>query len=125
MPASRRTTLWDTRLSRSQLQAFLHSLIFSRGSIRTNMYELSVAYAITGPRTRRFDTFVQFGGGGLFFVPTESRSPYANQTRPAMVFGVGLNFKLAPRLAIRVEYRGLFYKNPDFAYYSGNAVPIS
>jgi opacity protein-like surface antigen len=98
---------------------------FSRGSIRTNMYELSVAYAITGPRTRRFDTFVQFGGGGLFFVPTESRSPYANQTRPAMVFGVGLNFKLAPRLAIRVEYRGLFYKNPDFAYYSGNAVPIS
>lgn len=98
---------------------------FARGSIGTNMYEVSVAYAIQGPRARRFNTFAQFGGGGLFFLPTENHSPYANQIRPTMLFGVGINYKLTPRLAIRGEYRGLFYKNPDFAYYSGNAIPIS
>jgi opacity protein-like surface antigen len=42
-----------------------------------------------------------------------------------MIFGAGLNYKITPHLAVRVEYRGFFYKKPDFAYYSGNAVPIS
>jgi opacity protein-like surface antigen len=98
---------------------------FSQGSIGTNMYEVTVAYAIQGPRAKRFNTFAQFGGGGLFFLPTQSSSPYDKQTRPAMLFGVGVNYKLSAHWGIRAEYRGLFYKNPDFAYYSGNAVPIS
>jgi opacity protein-like surface antigen len=31
-----------------------------------------------------------------------------------MVFGVGMNYKLTNHLALRAEYRGFFYKSPDF-----------
>jgi opacity protein-like surface antigen len=93
---------------------------FSQGTIATNMYELTIAYVVNGPRNNRFSTFGQFGGGGLFFLPMESSSPATQQTRPAMVFGVGMNYKLTNFLDIRAEYRGLFYKSPDFAYYVGN-----
>jgi opacity protein-like surface antigen len=87
---------------------------FIRGSVKTNMMDLTVAGVVEGPRTRRFSTFAQFGGGGLFFEPIDSKIGATQQTRPAMVFGTGANFKLTDRLALRAEYRGLFYKSPDF-----------
>ncbi len=85
-----------------------------RGSVRTNMMDLTVAGVIEGPRTQRFSTFAQVGGGGLFFEPIDSNIGAKQQTRPAMVFGTGANFKLTDRLSLRAEYRGLFYKSPDF-----------
>jgi opacity protein-like surface antigen len=87
---------------------------FKQGSIRTSMYELTIAYRVEGPRTRRFSTFGQFGGGGLFFNPANNPADPKEQTRPAMVFGVGMNYKLTSHLDLRAEYRGLFYKSPDF-----------
>lgn len=98
---------------------------FSQGSIGTNMYEVTVAYVVEGPKTKRLTTFGQLGGGGLWFLPTQDPSPYKEQVRASMVFGAGINYELTEHLDVRAEYRGLFYKNPDFAYYSGNAVPIS
>jgi opacity protein-like surface antigen len=97
---------------------------FSQLSIGTNMYELTIAPVVQGPKTKRFNTFAQFGGGGLWFLPTQAASPYSEQVRAAMVFGAGLNYKLTDHLGVRAEYRGLFYKNPDFAYRSGQA-PMS
>jgi opacity protein-like surface antigen len=97
---------------------------FSQGTIGTNMYELTIAYVVEGPRNKRFSTFGQFGGGGLFFLPTQSNSPASQQTRPTMVFGVGMNYKLTNHLDVRAEYRGLFYKGPDFAY-SLSTFPIT
>ena len=87
---------------------------FVRGAVRTNMYEATVASIIEGPRTKRFRTFAQFGGGGLFFDPLSSKTGTKQQTRPAMLLGVGANFKLTEHLDLRAEYRGLFYKSPDF-----------
>lgn len=87
---------------------------FTRGNIPTNMYELTVAYAVEGPKTRRFSTSAQVGGGGLFFLPTMQHQEYAFQMRAAMVFGVGATYRITPRLGLKAEYRGLFYKNPDF-----------
>jgi opacity protein-like surface antigen len=89
------------------------SSTFSHASINTNMYELTVAAVVQGPHTKRFSTFAQVGGGGLFFVQTGSGTA-SEQTRPAMVFGTGINYKLTDHLAMRAEYRGLFYKSPDF-----------
>lgn len=97
---------------------------FLRGSIGTNLYELTIAYVFEGPRTRRFNTFGQFGGGGLFFLPTLNPSPANKQIRPAMVFGVGMNYRISKHFDVRAEYRGLFYKNPDFAYSIGG-IPIT
>lgn len=87
---------------------------FVRGSVRTNMYDLTLSYVIEGPRTRRFNTFAQVGGGGLFFEPISNIIGARQETRPAMIFGTGANFKLTERLDLRTEYRGLFYKSPDF-----------
>ncbi len=33
---------------------------FSQGTIGTNMYELTIAYVVDGPRNKRFSTFGQF-----------------------------------------------------------------
>jgi opacity protein-like surface antigen len=68
-----------------------------------------------GPRTPHFTTFAQFGGGGLFFVPFTQSDKYNSQVRPAMVFGLGMNYRLTDHFGVRAEYRGLFYKSPDFA----------
>jgi opacity protein-like surface antigen len=87
---------------------------FIKGSLDTNMYEVTVASVIEGPRTRRFSTFAQVGGGGLFFKPLYNKIGASEETRPASLFGVGANFKLTGRLDLRAEYRGLFYKSPDF-----------
>jgi opacity protein-like surface antigen len=88
---------------------------FTRGSIGTNVVETTIAMVTQGPRTRRLTTFAQFGGGGLFFVPFTQPDTYNSQVRPAMIFGVGMNYRLSEHLGIRAEYRGLFYKSPDFA----------
>jgi hypothetical protein len=87
---------------------------FVQGSIGTDMYEFSATYSIKGPQNRRFSTFAQLGGGTLAFLPTQDPSPYAVQFRATMVFSAGINFKLSDYLGLRSEYRGLFYKNPDF-----------
>jgi opacity protein-like surface antigen len=68
-----------------------------------------------GPRTRHLTTYAQFGGGGLFFVPSTHSEAYNSQVRPTMVFGIGMNYRLTDHFGIRAEYRGLFYKSPDFA----------
>jgi len=88
---------------------------YSQGSLGTNIYELTVAYVAEGPRHKRLRTFAQLGGGGLFFLPTDAS--HANQqTRPTMVFGAGMEYKFRNHFVVRAEYRGLFYKGPDFAY---------
>jgi opacity protein-like surface antigen len=92
----------------------LQNSYFSQLSIGTNMYELTIAPVIQGPKAKRFSTFAQFGGGGLWFLPTQAASLYGPQVRAAMVFGAGLNYKLTDHLGMRAEYRGLFYKDPDF-----------
>ena len=99
------------------------NVAYSQGSTGTNMYELTIGYVVEGPRNRRFRTFGQLGGGGLFFVPT-GKTPANQQTRPAALFGVGMEYKVTPHLAIRAEYRGLFYKGPDFAYNPSPIFPI-
>ena len=93
---------------------FPSSSSFIRGNVRTNMYDLTVSSVIEGPRTRRFSTLTEVGGGGLFFTPLSTDTGARQQTRPALVFGAGANFKLTPKLDLRAEYRGLLYKSPDF-----------
>jgi opacity protein-like surface antigen len=95
---------------------------YSQGSINADRYEVTLGYVFDGPRNKRFRTFTQVGGGGLFFEPVNSF--FANrQIRPTLLFGVGMEYKLSSHLGVRAEYRGLYYKGPDFAYGFGN-VPV-
>jgi opacity protein-like surface antigen len=91
---------------------------FTAGALDTHMYELTLAYAFYGPRSRRFRTFGQIGGGGLFFEPINASFAH-QETRPAMVFGIGGEYDVSRHFSVRAEYRGLFYKMPDFGIDNG------
>ena len=91
---------------------------FYAGALDTHMYELTLAYAFYGPRTKRFRTFGQIGGGGLFFELINASLAH-QETRPAMVFGVGAEYDVSRHFSVRAEYRGLFYKMPDFGIDNG------
>ena len=84
------------------------------GSVGTNLIELTVAYSIDGPRSSRIRTFTEVGGGGLFFLPYDGAGAH-NQTRPALLFGGGVEYSLTDHLGLRAEYRGHLLKGPDFA----------
>lgn len=87
---------------------------FHRGTIGANAYELTGSYVVQVRKTRRMDIFAQLGTGVLSFRPTQRSLQFRGMVCPTMVFGTGLNYNLWRNWALRAEYRGLFYKNPDF-----------
>jgi opacity protein-like surface antigen len=91
---------------------------FSAGALDSRMEELTLAYVFYGPRSKRFRTFGQIGGGGLFFEPLNANFAH-QETRPAMVFGTGAEYDISSHFSVRAEYRGLFYKMPDFGIDNG------
>jgi hypothetical protein len=81
----------------------------------------------------RFDPFFLAGGGGLSFDPSTTWVFFPDlangtpnhvqvnlgavkQTQLAFLYGLGVDYRLpkVPRLALRLQYRGLLYKAPDF-----------
>lgn len=80
--------------------------------------EFTLAYVNTlgfkpGARIR---PFVEVGTGALVFSPILSGSTVAALTdgRPAFLYGAGLDYRVKPRISVRLGYRGLLYKAPDF-----------
>ena len=88
---------------------------FARGSIGTNAVELTGSYLVHA-RRGRYTPFAQLGGGMLVFVPTSSIQPVSYVYRGTGLFGVGLSYRVSERVELRAEYRGLFFKSPDFRY---------
>jgi outer membrane immunogenic protein len=86
---------------------------------QSNVNEVTLAYVSTlgfSPRAR-IRPFVEAGTGGLIFSPVTAgtTTPFAlTQDRMAFVYGGGVDYRLMRRFAVRVGYRGLIYKAPDF-----------
>jgi len=59
------------------------------------------------------------GNAGGFVFGAES------QTKPAFVYGGGLDWKLTNSISFRAEYRGLVYNQPDFGLSSLNSGAIA
>ena len=98
---------------------------FVRGSIPNNLYEISSAYVWKRPQlTTRFQPFVQAGGGVLIFSPTQAPFKGHASYRAAFLFGAGIDYHLSNHLGMRLEYRGLTYKYPDFGTVV-STVPVS
>ncbi|WP_260706331.1 outer membrane protein [Edaphobacter flagellatus] len=98
---------------------------FSRGSIPTNLFEISSAYVVKRHQLgSHFEPFAYAGGGVLIFSPT--KAPFAGNSsyRPTLLFGGGVDYRLSTHLGLRAEYRGLFYKYPDFGAVP-TTIPIS
>ncbi|MBW4037760.1 MAG: hypothetical protein HIU91_02600 [Acidobacteria bacterium] len=96
-------------------------------TVQSNMYESTIAYVAHTPINKRFSLFGDIGPGLLTFLPVHrgataiDYTPYhlamgvpGVQFRPAGVAGSGFDLTLSRRFALRAEYRGLLYKNPDF-----------
>lgn len=96
---------------------------FGETDIQANIHQLTGEAVITAPSSSRVRPYGLAGIGGLFFRPTNSLSNNFigigngsgnNQTKPAFVYGGGVDFDISKYLAFRAEYRGLIYKIPDF-----------
>lgn len=97
--------------------------IFGETDIQANVHQLTGEAVITAPSTNRVRPYGLAGIGGLFFRPTNSlnnsfvgvgNNTGNNQTKAAFVYGGGVDFDISHSLAFRAEYRGYFYKIPDF-----------
>lgn len=96
---------------------------FGETDIQANVHQLTGEAVITAPSHSRVRPYALAGIGALFFRPTNSlnnsfigisNNSDNNQTKPAFVYGGGVDFDLSRYLAFRAEYRGLLYKIPDF-----------
>jgi hypothetical protein len=101
--------------------------------IQSNVTEWTGAYVFSPMETKKYEPFVFGGAGILAFNPYSSfvntvqvPVPATRQTEFAILYGVGVDCKVfssvpglrkaavTPHLALRIQYRGLFYKVPDF-----------
>jgi opacity protein-like surface antigen len=86
---------------------------------QANIYEASGAYVIPFKVSSpgRWKPFVEGGGGYMQFGPVNSGSVQGAQKdhRPAVLYGGGVDWRKYNHLAIRLGYRGLVYRTPDFS----------
>lgn len=110
----------------------------------TRTTEYSGAYRYNLFQKGKLETFVFVGAGALSFSPQSTwlflpefvagvpnnmqiNLNAAKQTALAYLYGGGVDYRLPWRLALRVQYRGLYYNAPDFKVdaLSGSAVNFS
>lgn len=86
---------------------------------QTNVYELTGAYVYHFTHGS-LQPFALAGGGFLIFGPTSNTKYYTAEpsisrvTRPAFLYGAGLDYRLHKQLAVRAQIRGFIYEAPDF-----------
>jgi opacity protein-like surface antigen len=87
-------------------------------SQQANVHEITAAYVLDAGRDRKLDPFILGGGGALIFSPisnsTNSTFGSTTQTSGTFVYGFGLDYRVMHALGVRLQYRGLIYKAPDF-----------
>ncbi len=86
--------------------------------VQNNVHEVTAAYLFQAPTIPilGLQPFASIGTGGLIFLPTEvGGQRYSQQARFPILYEVGVNYPiLTSHLGLRLQYRGLSYKTPDF-----------
>jgi hypothetical protein len=103
--------------------------------IHSTIGEYSGAYVFSFLESGKVEPFVFAGAAALTFYPgyssntindVQTNIPASQQTKPAVLYGGGLDYRIfsslpfirksgvSNHLALRLQYRGLFYKAPDF-----------
>ena len=89
-----------------------------QSSVHTGVHEVTGAYVLNLPwHTSRIQPFALVGAGIMQFHPINSGTSVAgaqSQTKPAVLWGVGVNYELSRHFSFRLQYRGLFYAGPNF-----------
>jgi opacity protein-like surface antigen len=86
--------------------------------VESDFHEVTGALVVHIPtHVKSFRPYVLGGGGALIFDPTNryTGTGAERQTRGTVVYGGGANFDVTHNVGVRLEYRGLVYKIPDFS----------
>lgn len=89
--------------------------------IQGRVSEFGGAYVFSFHESQRLEPFLFGGAAALVFNPNNTTLndvsatiPAVRQTKPALVYGGGFDYRVRGWLAVRIQYRGLVYKAPDF-----------
>src|SRR6266852_4397236 len=87
--------------------------------IQSNVHQATGALVVNIPvYVAKLRPYVLAGAGALVFDPRGDTGGFVSgvpqQTRPAFVYGGGVDYRLLRHVALRLEYRGLVYNRPDF-----------
>lgn len=89
--------------------------------VQGSVTEISGAYVLSPFHFEKIEPFLLAGGGALRFSPgnqyiNDNASPFGagQQTSMAFLYGGGVDYRLWKRLGLRLQYRGLIYKEPTF-----------
>ncbi len=84
--------------------------------IQSNVHDFSGSYYVHGMTALGIQPFALAGVSAVIFSPSLNggqKAPW--QARPGVNFGAGINYPLlTSHLGLRLEYRGVYYKTPDF-----------
>jgi outer membrane immunogenic protein len=86
-------------------------------NIQTNISEATADYVLTPWRSGRVSAFLLGGAGVLIFNPTGNSygtTAAGTEIKGAISYGGGADYRLLKNIALRVQFRGLVYKAPDF-----------
>jgi hypothetical protein len=84
--------------------------------VQHNTHEFAASYLVAAPGLLGFHPFALAGISALVFSPSlNGGQNFSWQGEPAFNFGVGVNQALlSSHFGIRLQYRGVYYKAPDF-----------
>jgi opacity protein-like surface antigen len=89
--------------------------------IQTAVSEFSAAYVFNPIQIGKFEPFLMAGAGQLNFDPGNTfintfQVPVAAVKQDALtyLYGAGVDYRVRPHIAVRLQYRGLIYRVPDF-----------
>lgn len=91
-------------------------------SVSANAHEISGDW-IASVHIANLRPFALAGVGLLFNQPSANQPDTSSATKPAFIYGAGLDWGLFPHIGLRFQYRGNLYKAPDLTrlYTSTNA----
>lgn len=98
--------------------------------VKTGIFEYTAAYVFSPVTSGRWTPFLVAGTGGLGFsvdttyIDTIQTSLGAvRQTRLALLYGAGTDYQVLNHVSLRLQYRGLIFRAPDFGvpsrFYTG------
>jgi len=90
-------------------------------NVQSNIHQTTAALlAHTPGRVLGFRPFALAGVGALTFSPTSNLGGIVpgsdTQAKATFVYGGGADYDINDHFALRLEYRGLVYKRPDFGF---------
>jgi opacity protein-like surface antigen len=100
-------------------------------AVQSNVHQATGALVVTSPNkiAGLITPFGLVGAGALIFDPTNNPGGFVlgdrRETKSTFVYGGGADINITDRFAVRLAYRGLVYKRPDFQLFELDSHPTT